>query len=288
MGNPEVMRFVPPPADLAPFVVGFGHRRDERGGDVVIVLPEARPTLQLMLADDYWLRERTPEAQWRRAPRVALWGPRLVSGYGYAARRIHAYGLALTPAGFRTIAGQAPAALLNQAVDLGGVAPELAAGLAAAASSSDFDDWVRAACAILRMRFGQAPAPPPISAALDVLSSHGSVAEAARRFGLSERQFRRVFAAEHGAPPKTYQRLQRFDRTLRALHPDPWERPTGDGASGYADQAHLIREFCAIAQITPGAYKRSKARHGDRILRSVVAEGVVPPPLAFPAHGAAL
>jgi AraC-like DNA-binding protein len=48
----------------------------------------------------------------------------------------------------------------------------------------------------------------------------------------------------------------------------------------FADQAHMIREFKALTGVTPGAYVRSKRQHNDPTLRSVVAEGIAPPPLA--------
>ncbi len=278
LDDAEIMRFAPAPPALARHVAGFGHRRDERGGDVVIVLPETRPTIQLMLADDYWLRETAPDAPWRRVPRLALWGPRLVSGYGFAARRIHAFGLSLTPAGMRALAGP-PADYVNAAVDLGLVDAGLSSRLVGAAFGRTFEAWIDAACRILEERFAGAAPPAPISGAIDILASPSaaSIADAARRLELSERQFRRLFSREFGAPPKTYQRLLRFDATLRALHPRPWENPPADGGGKYADQAHLIREFCAIARVTPGAYVRNKELHGDRILRSIVIDGVAPP-----------
>jgi len=279
MTEPEIMRLYPPPADLAGLVAGFAHRRDMRGGDAVILLPEARTSVQLRRADPYWLREREDASPWRMVPRISLWGPRLESGYGYARRHIHAYAFALTPHGFRTIAARAPGALANDVADLGAIAPVLAAELEAAAML-EFDGWMTAACTALRRL--SSPAPSRISGALALLADPEceSVADAARRFGLSERQFRRAFSSEYGASPKAYQRILRFDRALRALHPDPWEAPSPPRAGDFADQAHMIREFCALARITPGEYSRSKARHGDRILRSVVASGIAPPPEA--------
>ncbi|MFN3960681.1 MAG: helix-turn-helix domain-containing protein [Parvularculaceae bacterium] len=272
----DIMRLVPPPAPLAPWVFGFVHRRDARGGDVVLILPEARTSVQVRRADPYFIREIEDGASWREVPPLSLWGPRLKRGYGYAAQRIEVFAFGLTPAGFRVLAGAAPGALVNEAAPLATLSPQIAANLAAV-TTSDFDRWRREATEILAAAVAAAPAPPLIASGLEALGEDGGVSQAARRLGLSERHFRRLFTAEFGANPKIYARIRRFDRTLRRFHPRPWEAGGPPGADDYADQAHLIREFCAFAEITPGAYVRNKARHGDRILRSIVVDGVAPP-----------
>lgn len=207
---------------------------------------------------------------------MSLWGPRLKRGYGYAAHRIEVFGAGLTPAGFRALTASAPGALLNEAAPLAAAAPRLAEAFSML-TTSDFDRWRADATEILLAAIAAAPAPPLIASGLEALGEDGDIAGASRRLGLSERHFRRLFSAEFGASPKTYARILRFDRTLRRLHPRPWEAASPQGTDDYADQAHLIREFCAFAEITPGAYVRSKQRHGDRILRSIVVEGVPPP-----------
>jgi AraC-like DNA-binding protein len=275
-GDADILRFVPPPPALRDFVFGFVHRRDARGGDVVLILPEARTSLQVRRADPYHIRESDAGAPWRETPPLALWGPRLARGYGYAARRIEVFGAGLTPQGFRALTGAAPGAYVNQAAPLETAAPTVAAALSTL-TETDFDRWCAAAIDIFSAAFGDARSSPRVSGALAALGEDGDIAGAARRLGMSERHFRRLFAQEFGASPKTYARILRFDRTLRRLHPRPWEEPDRPDADDYADQAHLIREFCAFAEITPGAYVRNKERHGDRILRSIVIDGVAPP-----------
>lgn len=272
----DILRFAPPPADLAPFIFGFVHRRDARGGDVVLILPEARTSVQVRRADPYQIREVDGGARWRTIPEISLWGPRLTRGYGFAAKRIEVFGFGLTPAGFRALTGAAPGRFINDAAPLETVAPALDASLQRL-TAPHFDSWRDGVIAVLRAAIASANAAPPISAALAALGDTAGIPEAARRLGLSERHFRRLFAAEFGASPKSYARILRFDQTLRRLHPRPWEAADRPDADDYADQAHLIREFCAFAEITPGAYVRNKERHGDRILRSIVVEGVAPP-----------
>jgi AraC-like DNA-binding protein len=73
----------------------------------------------------------------------------------------------------------------------------------------------------------------------------------ARELGWSCRTLRRRFQAEVGIPPKTFQRIMRFQRALRL-------RRTGSGwpavaaHCGYSDQAHLIREVKEFSGRTPG------------------------------------
>ncbi len=272
----DILKFVSPPADLVGHVFGFVHRRDCRGGDVVLILPEARTSVQVRRADAYHIREVDNGAPWREVPPVSLWGPRVRRGYGYADEWIEVFGIGLTPWGFRALTGAAPMKFLNDAAPLETAAPTFASCLGKL-TTAEFDHWCAGAINGLRAAIASAAAPPRISQALGILGSAATVAGAARRLGLSDRHFRRLFAEEFGAAPKTFARILRFDQTLRRLHPRPWEAADYDDANNYADQAHLIREFCAFAEITPGAYVRNKEQHGDRILRSIVVEGVEPP-----------
>ncbi len=81
------------------------------------------------------------------------------------------------------------------------------------------------------------------------------VSEVARRSGLSQRRFIRVFDEAVGLTPKLYGRIQRFQRTL-CLVEDGQGVEWADVAleCGYFDQAHLINDFRAFSGITPTAY----------------------------------
>jgi AraC-like DNA-binding protein len=85
-----------------------------------------------------------------------------------------------------------------------------------------------------------APAPPPIPALADTL-------------GLSERQLRRRVTAAVGYGPQTLTGVLRFQRATRL----GVERGGLAGlahTAGYADQAHLTREFRRLAGMTPRQY----------------------------------
>jgi AraC-like DNA-binding protein len=86
-------------------------------------------------------------------------------------------------------------------------------------------------------------------------AAHGSVRidDLASQANLSGRQMRRLFLAQVGVGPKQLARILRFQRVLAlaggARRPD-WAGLAYD--CGYADQAHLVHEFSALAGCSPG------------------------------------
>jgi len=81
------------------------------------------------------------------------------------------------------------------------------------------------------------------------------IAALAREVGWSRRHLAERFRTEVGLPPKAVARVLRFQRVTRTLHAN-----AGDGladiayACGYADQAHLNRDFRELAGTTPTAF----------------------------------
>jgi AraC-like DNA-binding protein len=271
-----LLRFPAPPA-LAAHVFGFVRRKDRRGGQVVRILPETRASIQIFRTEPYWLKEDAPGAAWREAPRIGLWGPRFVPAFGFVERSHDVFAVGLTPAGVRALTGKPAGTFANDAVSPPSLPALRSLFETALEPETRFEDWMDAAKTTFAAILERSPPPAPIERGVEALATEdGSIAEAALALGLSDRHFRRLFSAEHGAAPKTYARLLRFDAVLKALHPRPWEKKP-DLIPPYADQSHLIREFCEFARITPAAYVRSKQRHGDTVLRSIVVEDVAPP-----------
>lgn len=91
-----------------------------------------------------------------------------------------------------------------------------------------------------------------IGAALGVLPNVNRVRDAVQASGMSHRHFILRFREALGLEPKAYLRVLRFQRALRALARG---QPLVEAAleSGYCDQAHMAREFSAMAGITPTA-----------------------------------
>ncbi len=85
----------------------------------------------------------------------------------------------------------------------------------------------------------------------------------AREIGRSRKHLAQRFALEVGAGPKTVDRILRFAGARRSIDAG-LAAPRIDWADlafewGYADQAHLIREFRAMAGVTPADYVRDVA-----------------------------
>ena len=81
-----------------------------------------------------------------------------------------------------------------------------------------------------------------------------------REVGWSHKHLITRFRQHVGVTPKQAARVIRFEQVLRRMYlsADPdWGRVAAD--CGYADQAHLIRDFGEFAGTTPGAGARSAA-----------------------------
>lgn len=92
-----------------------------------------------------------------------------------------------------------------------------------------------------------------------------SIGELAGRLEISERQLQRRFRAAVGLTPKQFARIRRFRacaRNLIAERPEAWGRVAL--AHGYADQAHLNREFARLSGRSPNRLASYIARieHG--------------------------
>ena len=84
---------------------------------------------------------------------------------------------------------------------------------------------------------------PAIESLASAILASRSVAELSRRSGRPARWLQRWFEREIGLPPRTYLRLLRFQESFRAL-PAAEGTLAGHAAEhGYADQAHMAREY---------------------------------------------
>ncbi len=83
------------------------------------------------------------------------------------------------------------------------------------------------------------------------------VGELAAELGCSRRHLVNRFAADVGVSPKLAARLIRFERARRRLGSVPLARLAAD--CGYADQAHLAREFSALGGAPPTALHAAAA-----------------------------
>ncbi|ABX04958.1 MAG TPA: AraC family transcriptional regulator [Herpetosiphon sp.] len=94
-----------------------------------------------------------------------------------------------------------------------------------------------------------------INAVNILLAAKGTypISQLAREVNLSRRQLERLFKQQIGLQPKAYASLVQFDQALRSLAKrNSWASLAHD--SGYADQAHFIRQFAARVGQSPAAY----------------------------------
>lgn len=106
----------------------------------------------------------------------------------------------------------------------------------------------------IQARFGD---PTVVAAARQILVRRGdlSIDELARASFASPRALRRRFQSSLGAGPKALARAARFEHVRALLWEDPDAELSAVAlAAGYADQAHMQREFRQFSQRTPRVF----------------------------------
>lgn len=210
------------------------------------------------------------DVAWAGSPssRGSHWS--LVSGLHTAPAQIHHDGhqsgvqLALTLTGTRALLGMPAGALARELVDLPDVCPalrHLPEQLAAARDPTAQLRLVEAALLAALARRRPTPARPEVGRALAALRRGSHVAAVADETGWSRRHLGALVRAESGLTPKQFQRVARFERSRGLLA----AAATGGGRladvahrAGYADQAHLAREWNALAGCPPSTWLREE------------------------------
>ncbi|MBC7061422.1 helix-turn-helix transcriptional regulator, partial [Salmonella enterica subsp. enterica serovar Enteritidis] len=98
--------------------------------------------------------------------------------------------------------------------------------------------------------------PPPLAQAILAADSVAAITE---RTGLPHRRLQRIFARELGLAPRAYLRLLRFRGALQDVQRGTDTLADTAAARGYADQAHMARDFRALAGMPPSD-ARTRAR----------------------------
>lgn len=166
----------------------------------------------------------------------------------------------LTPAGVRAIFGMPISALWAIDVHLDQLVGPAAGRLQE--RLHDVDGWSErfAECDATLLRWVGAGRRHAIDPAVDrawrsTVSAGGAlrVGDLASRLGYSRQHLTRRFAAEVGVPPKGLAQLVRFDRARRRAASSEYAGRLAEVAAetGYADQAHLTREFRRFAGCSP-------------------------------------
>jgi AraC-like DNA-binding protein len=172
-----------------------------------------------------------------------------------------------TPPGMRRLLGVPMELVANQALELGEVlgpvARELAERLFEAgvgggdSGGGDSGGWGARFRLVDELLLARLRATEPVAAEVEwawrqLVRSEGRarVTALTSELGWSRKRLGAAFRSEIGLPPKTVARVLRFDHARRRL--GAGERAVSvAAAAGYADQAHMVREFGELAGMTP-------------------------------------
>jgi AraC-like DNA-binding protein len=101
-------------------------------------------------------------------------------------------------------------------------------------------------------------AAPELAAIGRAILAAATVEEMVRGTGMSPRTLQRWFARHVGLPPRRYLRLLRFQKAFEQVPEQP-SLADHAAAQGYADQAHMARDFRAMAGV-PAKQARHSAK----------------------------
>jgi AraC-like DNA-binding protein len=192
---------------------------------------------------------------------IDLVGPMTVAQVVDLIGVVDVLGVRLRPGAIAAFAGVRANELLDTVVpiSLGVSADELV-------EAADFPAQLRLVTGALRARVAAVLDPDPLVRhalgrwARSDSSDFPAVSVLTRDVGLSERAFERRFVANVGLTPVSYRRLARL-RTVLRLHSQGvrgWAAIAA--ATGFSDQAHLVRDCRAFTGLTPTEWAATQAR----------------------------
>jgi len=192
------------------------------------------------------------------APMAAFVGPMTNSAELRVSGGVHNFTVHFTPTGLSILLGLR----MGELVDSGVAAADILGG-----SIAELDDRVRRAdrfetrvAAVetwVQSAMERARAPHPSDRLAQLIlrtGGRGSIDELALRVGMTGRHAHRRFMADVGLAPKAYARIVRMNAAIAAKQRRrnaAWIEIAH--ACGYADQAHLVREFRALTGRVPKA-----------------------------------
>ena len=248
------------PSVLAPYVTSLvaydsdlgapGVHRGLPTTSLTFVLPVGEPL------DVGWADSRARDRRWSTVSGLHA-GPAAIHHDG----RQRGIQLGLTTAGARALLGVPAAELAGELVEVGELAPQVGelAELPERLDGSGLRDGlavvVRALTRALA-RNGEVRPRAEVGRALAGLTRGERVGEVADEVGYSRRRLTTLVRLETGLAPKEYQRVARFEASRARLG----RRPLAEVAAecGYADQAHLAREWAALAGCAPSTWLREE------------------------------
>ncbi|MFD9357134.1 helix-turn-helix domain-containing protein [Streptomyces sp. NPDC060031] len=260
----------PWPAQLRPIVHSYaGYWEAAASPYRVRLVPTGRAVVVISLGEPFAqirrrLGDASPNSQVTGSLVAGLEdGPRVCDHPGGQ----EAIRLELTPLGAYRLFALPMSELTNRVVELRDVlGPEAAMLVEQLAATSDwgarFDLLDRALAA--RLEHGPRPA-PEVSHAWRLLCRAGGaipVGRIAAEVGWSQGYLVRRFTEQVGLTPKMSARVLRFHRAMSLLTGERAHLTEVAAACGFYDQAHLNREFRALAETTPGQLAAARVAEG--------------------------
>jgi AraC-like DNA-binding protein len=249
----------PPAPPLAQIVERYiGYRLTGHSAGVHRGLPSRHLTFIVSIGPEIDVIAQTDRVQSPGRYRCVLSG--LQASHALIAHDGHQEGVAieLTPVGCRALFGLPAAALWNTSVELSDVAGPVGAELwerlqEAITWHERFGIVDAVLCRLLR----DDPLEPALRRAWQLVADSGGttpVGEMARTIGWTRQHLARRFAGEFGLTPKLAARVVRFERARQMIESTPPLVSIAQVAAvcGYYDQAHLTRDFVALAGCPPG------------------------------------
>jgi AraC-like DNA-binding protein len=171
--------------------------------------------------------------------------------------------LRLTPLGTRRLLGLPLHELADRTVPLEDLLPGSALLAEAVSAAPSWDERLDLVEAFLVRRLADTEdSPRELEWAWRELVRSGGrvpIRSLAAELGWSPRRLIARFREHIGLPPKTAARVIRFDRAVASLPSGTPRIAEVAVACGYADQAHLSREFRELGDISPGNFLQDSA-----------------------------
>lgn len=167
--------------------------------------------------------------------------------------------LSITPAGATALFGVPAGVLAHQVVHLDAVVPEADELVERLTEARSWHARWAVLDSVLLARLSPDDAMPPelARAWLSLVRGHGAIGigELAASVGWSRPHLSRRFTAAFGMSPKVMSRVVRFERAQQLLRlPTRPSLASVAAVCGYADQAHMTREFREFAGSPPTAW----------------------------------
>lgn len=255
-------RNYPPSPDLTPFV-GRHYVFEARLPDDFVLIDKllSETAFIRVLLKGEWAAQTGPET-WSHFGPAPLMGPNAIPWRVRVRGPFIVVGISIRPSGWSALFDEPARTIADMAAPLeqfwGPLAGDLHRGLIAAEDDAAMVGVIEA---VLRRRLAAIGRLAPMSAmaAFEAIARHDStiqVADAARRLGLSVRQFERQCHASFGHSPKVILRRSRFLDMAQAMR--GFSEPSAQqlAALRYFDQSHRNREFRHFFELTPGQFDK--------------------------------